>query len=190
MKGQSTKKIIAATNNSDKLIELRNVFPQCEILSLEDAGITHEVVEDGDTFAANACKKAEEIYQIANCPVIADDSGLTIDSLNGFPGVLTHRWLGENATDEDRNSELVRMTRGGTARFVCVLVYYDGQKMTSCRSELVGKIASSPRGKNGFGFDPIFELSDGRTLAQLSPEEKNACSARRQAATELAEKLR
>lgn len=184
------KKIVATTNNSGKLAELREVFPQYEIVSLEDAGIVHKVVEDGDTFIANACKKAEEIYQIAQCPVIADDSGLAIDTLNGFPGVMTHRWLGKDATDEERNAELVRLTRDETARFICALVYYDGQKMTSCQSELVGKIASSPRGDNGFGFDPIFELPDGRTLAQLSPEEKNARSARRQAATELAKKLR
>ena len=146
---------------------------------------------DGSTYFANACKKASEIYHHLQVhrPVIADDSGLVIDSLGGFPGVLTHRFLGDGATDEERNAELVRRASGKAARFVCELIYYDGTRFVSGHGEIVGIIASSPRGENGFGFDAIFELPDGRTLAELSSEEKNAMSARRLAAIDLALKL-
>lgn len=186
------KEIILATNNQGKLRELRQIFSQFKIISLADANINVDVVEDADTFLGNASKKATEIYNIAHTPVIADDSGLSIDALDGFPGVLTHRFLGDEATDEDRNAELIRRTDkcdSHTARFICELAYYDGSQIVSGHGELVGEIATSPRGDNGFGFDPIFELADGRTLAELTPVEKDQLSARRLAATDLAKKL-
>lgn len=184
-------KIVVATNNVGKLRELRKVFPGYLLLGLKDVRIELEVEEDGSTFFANACKKASEIYHHLQVhrPVIADDSGLVIDSLGGFPGVLTHRFLGDGATDEERNAELVRRASGKAARFVCELIYYDGTRFVSGHGEIVGIITSSPRGENGFGFDAIFELPDGRTLAELSSEKKNAMSARRLAAIDLALKL-
>lgn len=190
--GNFLRKVLVATNNQGKLLELRKVFHGYTMIGLKDACIDCEVVEDGETFLDNAKKKAKEIYQLSscNCPVIADDSGIVIDALGGWPGVLTHRFLGEDATDEERNLELIRRAQGETARFVCELVYYDGSKTVSGHGVIIGKIASSPRGKNGFGFDPVFELPDGRTLAELSPEEKNSISARRIAAVDLAQKLR
>lgn len=184
------KRLVIATNNEGKLEEFRKIFSQYKVLGLNDFDIEYEVEEDANTYYDNALKKAREIFQIIKCPVIADDSGLGIDKLNGFPGVLTHRWLGKDATDQERNDELIRNVSEEPARFTCVLVYYDGSNIQSGHGELVGKIASSPRGDNGFGFDSIFELPDGRTLAQLSPEEKNRLSARRLAAEDLAKKLR
>ncbi|MBR0423998.1 hypothetical protein IJI79_00625 [Candidatus Saccharibacteria bacterium] len=186
------RKVVVATNNRGKLLELRKIFPEYTIIGLRDARISHEVVEDGETFLDNAKKKAKEIYQLfsCGCPVIADDSGIAIGDLDGWPGVLTHRFLGENATDEERNAELIRRAKGKTARAICELVYYDGSKTVSGHGVIIGKIASSPRGKNGFGFDSVFELPDGRTLAELSPEGKNQISARRMAAVDLAQKLR
>ena len=163
--------IVVATNNAGKLNELRKIFTDYVLLGLRDVEISHEVIEDGATFLDNARKKALEISRYTQFPVIADDSGLFIDSLNGFPGVLTHRFLGDKATDEERNAELIRRAHGGTARFICDLVYYDyDNPIKTGHGELIGKIASSPRGKNGFGFDPIFELPDGRTLAEITPE--------------------
>lgn len=115
-----------------------------------------------------------------------------VDALGGFPGVLTHRFLGEGANDEDRNAEIIRRIAGKdrTARFICELVYYDGKNIISGHGELVGEIAKKPHGKNGFGFDSIFELEDGRTLAELTPVEKDNLSARRLAAIDLRQKLR
>ena len=186
------RKVVVATNNHGKLLELRKIFPEYTMIGLKDVCIDCEVVEDGETFLDNAKKKAKEIYQLSSCdcPVIADDSGIVIDALGGWPGVLTHRFLGEDATDEERNLELIRRAQGETARFVCELVYYDGSKTVSGHGVIIGKIASSPRGKNGFGFDSVFELLDGHTLAELSPEGKKQISARRMAAVDLAQKLR
>ena len=189
------QKIVFATNNPGKLAELRQMFPEYLMLSLKD--VLHEkldIEEDADSFLGNATKKAIEIYAAIKLriPIIADDSGLMIDALNGFPGVLTHRFLGENTSDEERNAEIIRRVSGKdrTARFICELVYYDGNKIVSGHGELVGKIAENPRGENGFGFDPIFELADGRTLAELLPAEKKWLSARYSATIDLKQKLR
>lgn len=182
-------KLVIATHNVGKLRELREFFPEYLLLSLNDFHINHEVEENGKTFFDNAKKKAKEFYEQVHYPVISDDTGISIDSLGGFPGVLTHRWLGEDATDKKRNAELIRRASGEIVRFICVLVYYDGKHIVSGHGELTGRISTLPRGNNGFGFDPIFELPDGRTLAELSKEEKNQLSARRLAALDLASKL-
>ncbi len=182
------ERIVLATNNAGKLTEFRQIFSRYAICGLKEAGIHFEVIEDSNTFIGNALKKATEIYNFVKLPVIADDSGIEIATLNGFPGVMTHRFLGD-ATDAERNAELIRRAAGETVRFVCELVYFDGTKTKFGHGELIGKIAQSPRGNNGFGFDPIFELSNGRTLAELPPGEKNKLSARRLAATDLVSKL-
>lgn len=184
--------MIVATNNIGKLREIKEIFKGYEICSLNDKNINVEVEENEDTFYGNAYKKAKEIYEIAKEPVIADDSGLCISSLNGFPGVLTHRFLGDNATDEDRNNDLINRLKdvsNRSANVVCNLVYYDGQKIVVGVGVLQGKISEQARGKNGFGFDSIFELDNGKTLAELTSEEKNKVSARYLAAIELFKKL-
>ena len=184
--------MILATNNKGKLTEIKDIFSDYEIYSLKDKNITIEVIEDQDSFYGNAYKKAKEIYELTKEPVIADDSGICITELNDFPGVETHRFMGENATDEDRNNELVKRTaalKNKSAKVICNLVYYDGKNTIVGEGILEGTIVE-PRGNNGFGFDPIFELPTGKTLAELTSEEKNTISARYLAAVNLKEKLK
>ena len=99
--------VLVATNNKFKINEIKSIFSEDTIYTLKDKKIDKEVEEDADTFLRNAKKKAHEIYNIASMPVIADDSGLCVNALNGFPGVMTHRFLGENATDKDRNEYII-----------------------------------------------------------------------------------
>ena len=185
--------MIFATNNKGKLSEIKEILKEFEIYSLNEKNIDIDVIEDEDTFYGNALKKAKEIYNIAKEPVIADDSGLCITDLNDFPGVLTHRFLGESATDEERNYELIRRVNDAqdrSAKVVCNLVYYDGINILVGEGILHGKITTEPRGENGFGFDPIFELENGKTLAEISSEEKNKLSARCLAASDLVKKIK
>ncbi|HAB65830.1 MAG TPA: non-canonical purine NTP pyrophosphatase, RdgB/HAM1 family [Firmicutes bacterium] len=185
--------MILATNNKGKLREIKDILNEYEIKSLDEAGIDIDVVEDQDSFYGNALKKAKEIYEIAKEPVIADDSGLCILVYNGWPGVMTHRFVGEDATDDDRNNAILDKMVGEsnrTAQVVCNLVYYDGSNEVVGKGVLDGIISLDRRGTNGFGFDDIFELLEGRTLAELTSEEKNTISARRLAAEDLKEKLR
>lgn len=184
--------MILATNNKGKLREIKAIFNDEEIYSLAEKNIDVDVVEDADSFYGNALKKAQEIYELTHEAVIADDSGLCITALDDFPGVLTHRFLGEDATDEDRNAELVKKLENSddrTALVVCVLVYYDGVDIVVGEGILNGSIVREPRGENGFGFDAIFECSNGLTLAEMSAEEKNRTSARYLAALDLKQKL-
>ncbi len=172
--------MVFASNNKGKLKEIRSILGD-DVKSLEDVFIDVEVLEDGETFYDNALKKAKEIYELCHEEVIADDSGLCIDYLDGFPGVTTARFLGEDATSEDRNKYIIDKLDGISNRkcqVVCELVYYDGERVISSKGIIDGTITLSPRGENGFGFDPIVELLDGRTLAELSSEEKNKISAR------------
>ncbi len=184
--------MIFASNNQGKLKEIKSIFNETEIISLKEANIDIDVEEDANTFYGNALKKAKEIYNLTKVPVIADDSGLCIDAFDGWPGVLTHRFAGEEATDEDRNNQLIeKLTNieNKKAQVICNLVYYDGKDIIVGEGILNGHI-TNPRGTNGFGFDPIFELENGKTLAELSKEEKNLCSARYLAAIDLKNKLK
>ena len=184
--------MIAATNNESKLREIRAILNEYKIYSLKDRNIAVEVEEDQDTFLGNAKKKAQEIYNLTHEEVIADDSGICINALDGFPGVLTHRFLGKNATTEMRNNYLIEKTNeysDRSAKVICCIVYYNGTEMIACNGILEGFIAKERRGQNNFGFDEIFELSDGRTLAELPPTEKNKISARSLALQELKRKL-
>ena len=186
--------MIAATNNLDKLKEIREILKEYRIYSLKEKGIDIDVLEDGNTFLENAKKKAIEVYKYSNSNegVIADDSGLCIKALNGFPGVETHRFLGEDATDRERNEYLINEVNkydDRSAQFICNLVYYDGTNVIVGEGVLDGFISNECRGENGFGFDEIFELSDGLTLAELSSGEKNNKSARSLALNDLKKKL-
>ena len=186
--------MIAATNNLDKLKEIREILKEYRIYSLKEKGIDIDVLEDGNTFLENAKKKAIEVYKYSNSNegVIADDSGLCIKALNGFPGVETHRFLGEDATDRERNEYLINEVNkydDRSAQFICNLVYYDGTNVIVGEGVLDGFISNECRGENGFGFDEIFELSNGLTLAELSSEQKNNKSARSLALNDLKKKL-
>lgn len=185
--------MILATNNKGKLKEIKEILTEYQVSSLKDKNINVDVIEDQDTFLGNARKKAIEIYNIAHEDTIADDSGLCITALDGFPGVLTHRFLGDNATDKDRNEYLINEVNkhdDRSAKVVCNLVFYNGKDIIVGEGILDGFISKERRGKNGFGFDEIFELPNGMTLAQLNPEEKNEISARALAAKDLRKKLK
>lgn len=184
--------MIAATTNQNKLKELKEILG-IELYSLKDKNIGIEVEEDGSTFYENAYKKAKAIYDLTKEATIADDSGLCIAALNDFPGVLTSRFLGKNKTDKEKNLALIEKTNtkeDRSAKVICNLVYYDGKNTIVGEGILNGKITTSPRGDNGFGFDPIFELETGKTLAELTKEEKNKVSARYLAAEDLKNKLK
>ena len=185
--------MILATNNKGKLKEIRKILDEYEIYSLKERKIDIDVIEDQDTFLGNAKKKAIEIYNIAKEEVIADDSGLCINCLNGFPGVMTHRFLGDSATDKMRNEYLIKKVNeyeDRSAQVICTLVYYDGKNEIIGEGILNGFISRECKGNNGFGFDEIFELPNGLTLAELSPDEKNKLSARFLAAQDLKQKIK
>lgn len=187
--------MILATNNKGKLKEIREILNDYEIHSLSDINVNIDVEEDQDTFCENASKKAKEIYAVTGIATIADDSGLCIDALNNWPGVLTHRFLGENKTDRERNLAIIERVNeyangDRRAHVVCNLVYFDGEKEIAGEGILYGYIVTEPRGENGFGFDEIFELENGKTLAELTKEEKNELSARYLATVDLKNKLR
>lgn len=178
------EEIILATNNNGKIKELQEILKEYKLLSLKEANINVEVEEDRDTFEGNALKKAEEICKIANKTCIADDSGLCVDALEGFPGVYTARFLGEDATQEQRNNYILEKLEGTkkdkrTAKVItCIAIVKPNGEEKTYIGELNGYIAENRRGNNGFGFDEIFELDNGKTLAELDKEDKNKISSR------------
>ncbi len=183
--------MIFASNNQGKIREIKSIFNNEEIRSLKEANVDIDVIEDADSFYGNALKKAKEIYEITKQPVIADDSGICLEAFAGWPGVLTHRFAGEEASEEERNQIMVdkiNTQSNKNAQVICNLVYFDGTDIIVGEGILNGSIVS-PRGTNGFGFDPIFELDTGKTLAELTSEEKNLTSARYLAALDLYKKL-
>ncbi len=187
-------KLIIATNNKHKLKELREVLhPYFEsILSLEEAGIQHETVEDAATFEGNALKKAREIACISGCAALADDSGRSVKALNGEPGVYSARYAGEPCNDR-KNLELVLEKMEGikdrTACFVCVLALVTPSGELTARGEVAGELTYAPQGEGGFGYDPIFYIPQYKcTFAQMTQEQKNQLSHRAIAARLLAGK--
>lgn len=183
-------RLVFASNNKDKLKEIREILSDFEILSLKDVGCDIDVEEDQDSFYLNALKKAKEIYDVVKIPVIADDSGICIKELDMWPGVITKRFYKGN--DQDRNLEIINKVNevsDRSALFMCSLVYYDGKDIIEGKGVIEGKIVYESRGVDGFGFDSIFELDNGKTLAELSSDEKNKCSARYLACVSLRDKL-
>ena len=190
-------KLILASNNAHKLVEIRAILGSefDEILSMKEAGIVHETVEDGSTFLENAEKKAREIMEISGCCALADDSGLCVDALGGAPGIYSARYAGEHGDDKANNRKLLRELEGvedRRAHFACamVLVRPDGS-VVRAEGRMDGVIAYEEAGENGFGYDPLFYLPErGCTNGQLSPDEKNAISHRANALHALVKKLR
>lgn len=178
------KKILMATNNKGKIKEMKEILKKYDLVSLEEIGCNIDVVEDKENFEGNALKKAKEISRATNMPCIADDSGLCIDEFDGWPGVYTVRFLGEDSTARQRNEYILNKMKDlsenkRTAKVKCVVVYYENGKEIVAKGEVEGKIAMNYRGENGFGFDEIFELKNGKTYAELSKEEKNKISHRK-----------
>lgn len=181
-------RIIFATGNQNKMKEIKEILSGCgmEVLSMKEAGITADVVEDGTTFEENAKIKASQIARLAPMDIVlADDSGLEIDYLNKEPGIYSARYLGEDTSYEIKNQALLyRMTgvekERRTARFVCAIAAAlpDGDIFTA-RGTIEGYIGWEPAGTNGFGYDPIFYVDAcGCSTAELTMEQKNAFSHR------------
>lgn len=188
------KKIVVATNNPGKIKEIKEILTDYELVTLKDIGCEIEVEEDQETFEGNSKKKAEEIAKATKMPCIADDSGLCIDIFDGWPGVYTARFLGEGATNEQKNEailEKMKELKGEQrkARVKCVITYCENGEYIVGKGEIEGRIAQEPRGERGFGFDPIFELENGKTYAEISQEEKNEISHRKRALENLKKQL-
>lgn len=181
------KKIIFATSNEGKMKEVRSVLEDLgmEVLSMKEAGIQVDVVEDGTTFEENAIIKVTEIAKVCEGIVLADDSGLEIDYLNKEPGIYSARYMGEDTSYAVKNQNLIDRLEGvadeeRTARFVCAIAaaFPDGTVEVT-RGTIEGRIGYEEKGSNGFGYDPIFYVPEyGCTTAQLSMEQKNEASHR------------
>ena len=190
-------KLIIASNNAHKLVEIKAILGSCfdEIVSMREAGIVHETVEDGSTFMENAVKKAREMAEISGCCALADDSGICVDALDGAPGIYSARFSGVHGDDEANNRLLLKKLEGVNdrgAHYTCAmaLCYPDGRIVTS-EGYMYGEIGYEEKGENGFGYDPLFILPQyGKTSAEISPEEKNAISHRGEALRLLLEKLK
>lgn len=193
-------KLIIASNNAHKVSEIKTILG-CfydEILSLREAGIDMDVVEDADTFEGNALKKAREVFAVADADaVLSDDSGLMVDALGGAPGVYSARYAGEGHDDAANNAKLLDALRDvpdekRTARFcTSVALIRRGMPAVTANGNVEGVILHSPQGENGFGYDPLFYYEPlKKSFAQLTPEEKNSVSHRRRALESLCDKLR
>ena len=197
-------KIVFATGNEGKMRERRMIMEDLgpELLSMKQAGVDVDIVEDGETFEENAMIKASAIAQAlredgVQAVVLADDSGLEVDYLNKEPGVYSARYMGEDTSYTVKNANLIQRLEGvpdeeRTARFVCVIaaVFPDGRKFAT-RAAIEGRIGYEERGQNGFGYDPIFYLPEyGKYSAELDPEEKNRISHRGKALEEMKKVLR
>ena len=188
------KTIMIATGNMGKAKEFEKIFAKAgyQIKTMKDFPELPEVQETGQTFEENARLKAETIANILQCPVLADDSGLTVDALGGMPGIYSARFAGEQKSDASNNAKLLHeltdvADENRTAQFHCTLVFAAPQKESLVVEGIWnGRIARIPRGENGFGYDPLF-IVDGleKTSAELTPEEKNEISHRGQAMKKL-----
>lgn len=190
-------KLIIASNNNHKLIEIKAILGGLfeEIVSMREAGIEHETVEDGSSFMENAVKKAKEIAELSGCCALADDSGICVDALDGAPGIYSARFCGHHGDDEANNRLLLKKLEGREdrgAHYTCAiaLVYPDGRQVCA-EGYMYGQIGYEEKGENGFGYDPLFFLPEyGCTAAQLSPEQKNQISHRASALHALLAQLR
>jgi XTP/dITP diphosphohydrolase len=182
-------RVVFATQNAGKLREfaaLASALRGYEFVSLRDLGLAIDVVEDGDTFAQNAQKKAVAVARVTGLPSLADDSGLQVDALGGLPGVKSARFAGDQATDSQNNARLIKALGEvpnalRTARFCCDLCFFDPVRNLTLHTEgtCEGEVVDSARGAHGFGYDPHFWLPQlGCTMAQLDTAKKAAISHR------------
>lgn len=195
-------KIVFATGNKDKMVEVRAILKDIgeEIVSMKEAGIAIDIIEDGTTFEENALIKARAVAECIDAIVLADDSGLEVDYLNKEPGIYSARYCGEDTPYAIKNQIIIdRVKDAGegqrTARFVCAIAAIvpmpDGSKRELVvRGTFEGEIAQEPAGENGFGYDPIFYVPQyGCTSAQMSMEQKNELSHRGKALRMMKEEL-
>ena len=201
-------RIVFATGNKDKMKEIRRILGDldAEILSMKEAGVFEDVVEDGTTFSENAAIKASAIYKLLEqkdpeaakeTVVLADDSGLEVDFLGGEPGIYSARYLGKDTPYTEKNRIIIERLKDAegeerSARFVCAIAAaLPGGKMLGTLGKMEGRIGYEIAGENGFGYDPIFFLPEyGKTSAEISADEKNAISHRGKALREMEKLLR
>ncbi len=182
--------MIFASNNKGKIDEIKKIFKDQEILSLSDVNIDIEILENGHSYYENAHKKAKKIFELTSIPTIADDSGLEILGLNRWPNINTHRISDD---DYERNKIFLEKTKDLSDKrieAVCTLVYVDHENIVSATGILKGTITDKIYEGNGFGFDKIFRLSNGKVISELTNDEKNEISARKMAAEKLVNKLK
>lgn len=193
-------KLILATSNKDKAREIAEILKDTPfvVTTMKEEGFDPDIVEDGSTFEENALIKARTVHELAgNAYVMADDSGLCIDALDGAPGIYSARFCGEDSTYPEKFKKIFEMLKDvpeekRTAKFVCsiAVVRPDGTEFT-VRGEICGVLHEKPVGDGGFGYDPIFYVPEfGMTTAQMTKEQKNSISHRGKASRAMAEKLK
>ncbi|OHD10382.1 MAG: non-canonical purine NTP pyrophosphatase, RdgB/HAM1 family [Spirochaetes bacterium GWD1_27_9] len=181
--------ITLATFNNHKAAEFKEIFGDLvELKTLKDINFTDEIIEDGLTFIENSLIKCRAVYDKIKSPVLADDSGLCVEALNGEPGLFSARYGGKGLTDKQRYELLLQNLKGQTnlnAAFVCALVLFiNPNRIYVVQEEVKGLITFNPRGDNGFGYDPVFYLEQfDKTVAQLTSEQKHSISHRGKAAS-------
>ena len=189
------KEIVIASSNKGKIKEIQEILSDYKIISLKELNINLdiEIEENGKTFLENAIKKATEIAKILEGKTcIADDSGIEIEYLNGFPGVHTKRWM--EGTDRQRNLAILDKLQGvpkdkRKITFTTAIALTNGKDLITAEGKIIGYVSEEIKGENGFGFDEIFELENGKTLAEIPLSEKNEISSRKKALEMLKEKL-
>ena len=190
------KSIILASNNKDKVKEVKEILKGYDIISMKEAGIDVDIEEHGTTFEENALIKSRAIMKLTGQITMADDSGLEIDYLNKAPGVYSARFMGHDTSYDIKNKALIQKLEGvkgsdRSGRFVCAIAvcFPDGREIVK-RGTMEGLIAEEIKGDNGFGYDPIVYLPEyGRTSGELAPEEKNKISHRGKALALIKEEL-
>lgn len=186
--------IIMASGNKGKIKEAQEILKEYRITPMKELGVEIDVEEDQETFEGNAIKKSETIAkELKGKMCIADDTGIEIEYLDGFPGVYTKRW--HVGTDRERNLAIIEKLKDvprekRKIKFVTAMAISDGNNTISSVEYIEGYVAENVKGNNGFGFDEIFELENGKTLAEVSDEEKNEISARRKALEDLKNKIK
>ncbi len=191
-------KFVIATNNAHKLVEMRQILGSLgfEVIGLGEAGFFGEIEETGTTFEENAIIKAETVCRSTGLAAIADDSGLEVDGLGGAPGVYSARYGGESCKDDVERYELLlknmETVEERSARYACCIacVFPNGERLTA-HGYCDGEILREPRGEGGFGYDPVFFMPQfGRTMAEITADEKNSCSHRAIAIDGIVKKLK
>ena len=189
-------KLLFASNNPDKISEVKEILRDLpiDLITLQDINIDVKIIEDGSTFEANARKKATTIFELTKIPTIADDSGLEVEILEGKPGINSSNYSGEEHNYDKNNAklleELIRKPKPHRARFVCVINLKSEDDDEIFFGECKGEIVDEPRGKNGFGYDPLFKPDEyDLTFAELPIEVKNKISHRYNALEKLKEYL-
>lgn len=191
------ERIVFATGNKGKLAEIREILKDYEVISMAEAGIDVDIVEDGSSFEENAMKKAEAVWKECGSLVMADDSGLVVDALGGEPGIYSARYLGEDVPFSEKMDDILRRMEDvreedRSARFVCAMaaILPDGTRLTTLGT-MEGRIAHEKLGDKGFGYDPIVYMEKyGLTVAQMDAGAKNAESHRGMALRLMRDELR